>query len=133
MDSTSAEILSQVTSKMILEATKQHKLVREISLELQALCTALHHCNKDNMNLIRHHARYQQCRKSLEDDVLSSFKSTTKYARLVGQVEDVMQQYFVQFMKEKHSGLSHTGRPRLRLDFSDVKFSSSKLKASPAF
>ena len=122
MDSTSSEVLSQITSKLLHETSKHQKITKEVCLEIQALTTSLYHCNKDAMNLSRHHARLQSSRKILEEEMLSSFKASTKYTRLYTQLEDIMQQYFQLFMKDKHSGLSASGLPKLKMDFSDVKF-----------
>ena len=122
MDSTSSEALSQVFSKLLFEFYKQQKIVKEVSSELQSLTTALYHTNKDCMNLVRHSARQRSSRDILEDQMLKAFKSTTKYTRLFIQLEDVIKQFYGQFMKEKYPGLQATGKPCLRLDFSDVKF-----------
>ena len=122
MDSTSSEVLSQINGKLLQEFYKYKKIVQEVTHEIQSLSTCLYHCNKDNMHLVRHQARIQQSRKQLEDEMLASFKASTKYTRLLNQLEDISQQFFTMFMKNRHPGLSASGLPKLKLDFSEVKF-----------
>lgn len=122
MDSTSSEVLSQITGKLLQEFYKYRKLVQEVTHEIQSLSTCLYHCNKDNMHLVRHQARLLQSRKQLEAEMHASFKASTKYTRLMSQLEDIVQQFFTMFMKNRHPGLSASGLPKLKMDFSDVRF-----------
>ena len=122
MDDTTAEILAQVTSKLLHEEVKYHRIIKEVSVELQSLTTALYHVNRDAMNLTRHSARLHQSRKLIEDEMLTAFRASTKYTRLFNQLEDIMQQFYVAFMDNRHQGLSSNGLPKLKIDFSDVRF-----------
>ena len=124
MDESSSDLMSQAFGKFLHEIYKKDQLVREVATEMQSLTTAAYHVCRDGMHLQRQHLKRENSRLILEQEILRSFKTTTKYSQIFTEVESVFQEYFSEFMKCHHVGLSFTGKPVFKVDFSNVKFTS---------
>ena len=124
MDETTSELMSQVFGKHLHECHKRDQLVREVALELQTLSTGMYHVCRDGMQLQKHLTRHSNSRKILEDGFLQAFKSSTKYAKIFSEIEDLLQEFFSEFMGHHHVGLGYTGAPVLKVNFDTVKFTN---------
>ena len=115
MDGPSALMMSQIFGKMLHECNKKHQLVREVALDVQALATAQYHLSRDGLQLTKHQQRVQNSQRILQDQLLKSFKSNTKYSTILSQTENVMQEYFDEFMRRHHIGVEVTGKPVFKM------------------
>ena len=122
MDSTSSDLMSQVFGKYLHECYKRDQLVREVALEMQSLSTAAYHVCRDGMQLQRQRTKHDNSRRILEEEVLGAFKSSTKYALIFKEVEAVFQEFCNAFMDRHHIGVTYTGKPVFKVDFSSIKF-----------
>ena len=124
MDESSSDLMSQAFGKFLHEVYKKDQLVREVALDMQSLTTAAYHVCRDGMHLQRQHLKRENSRMILEREILHSFKASTKYSQIFNEIESVFQEFFNEFMRCHHVGLSFTGKPVFKIDFSSVKFSS---------
>lgn len=124
MDDTTSELMSQVFGKHLHEWYKRDQLVREVATEVQSLTTGIYHLCRDGMQMQKHRTRHENSRRILEEEFLRTFKSSTKYAKIFTEIEDLLQEFFTEFMAHHHIGLSFTGSPTFKVNFSSVKFTS---------
>ena len=124
MDESSSDLMSQAFGKLLHEVYKKDQLVREVAGEVQSLSTAAYHLCRDGLHLQKQSQKRQNSRSILEKEILDSFKASTKYAQIFGEVESVFQEFFEEFMRRHHVGIGYTGRPNFKIDFSNVRFNS---------
>ena len=133
MDESSSDLMSQAFGKFLHEIYKKDQLVREVAGEVQSLSTAVYHLCRDGLHLQKQSLKRQNSRLILEKEILGSFKSSTKYALIFSEVESVFQEFFDEFMRRHHVGVTFSGRPTFKIDFSNVKFTSRGKSSSRCF
>ena len=125
MDGSAAELLSQTIGKYVYEQHKKHKIITELTTELQMLATSMYHISRDGSSLIRQKARLSIARRTLERNVIGSFMMTTKYQRLTSQLQSLLQDYFKIFMAKHELGVNYHGELKINVNFDSIKFSTS--------
>ena len=111
-------------SIFILEVCKLHQLIQSTSSDLLGALTALHAIQGEGINLQRHQGRQQQCRRRIGRDFLHCFTSNTKYDRIMGSCEDLLNEYLASFIKYEGDGITYSGKVRLNVDFSGCRFAA---------
>ena len=57
-------------ANVLVEFNKLHAIVTDCSAELQGVATAIHHSQREHVNLQRHQGRIQQCQRRLSREFL---------------------------------------------------------------